>query len=101
MLFFRRRRRRAVMNAENPICFVAGDQRFLFGHVGPAIAAAKARGVEVIAFVPGEGEADGHAPAGVRIIPSPTIRAADSLPTMIAEAIWFGAALRRIRPSVV
>jgi glycosyltransferase involved in cell wall biosynthesis len=52
-------------------------------------------------LVPGGGEAEGHASAGVRIIPSPTIRAADSLLTVIAEAIWFGAALRRIQPSVV
>lgn len=89
------------MSAEKPICFVAGDQRFLFGHFGPAIAAAKARGTEVIAIVPDGGEAEGHAPAGVRIIPSPTIRAVNSPVALIAEAIWFGATLRRVRPSVV
>ena len=101
MLSSKRRFRRVITNAENPICFVASDRRFLFGHFGPAIAAAKARGAEVIAFVPGGGEAEGPASAGVRIIPSPTVRAVDSLLAMIAEAIWFGAALRRIRPSVV
>jgi glycosyltransferase involved in cell wall biosynthesis len=101
MLYFRRRRRRAIMNAEKPICFVAGDQRFLFRHFGPAIAAAKARDAEVIAFVPGGGEAEGHASAGVRIIPCPTIRAVNSPLAIIAEAIWFGATLRRIQPCVV
>jgi len=89
------------MNAEKPICFVASDQRFLFGHFAPAIAAAKARGVEVFAFVPGGDEAEEHASASVRIIPSPTIRAIDSPLTMIAEAIWFGAAISRIRPCAV
>jgi len=80
---------------------VAGDRNFLFRHFAPAIAAARAVGMEVIAIVPND-EGDSFDDAtGVRIIASPTNRSNNSARSLIGDIVWLYRKLRQLEPAVV
>lgn len=83
------------------VCFVASDSEFLFRHFSPAIKAAKAANAQVYAIIPSHLTGRASQADGIKIIASPTSRSDNSLLSMIREALWFAAVLRKIGPSVV
>ncbi|WP_456779718.1 glycosyltransferase [Bradyrhizobium sp. USDA 3315] len=85
----------------NAICLIASSEEFLFRHFSPAIEAAKTTTAEVIIIVPGSRSGDGRRIDGVRTIRSPTIRAQNSPQSILGEALWYAATLRKVKPSVV
>jgi len=81
--------------------FVTGDCNFLFRHFSPAIKAARAAGMEVIAIAPND-EGDSFDKAtGVRIIASPTNRSNNSVWSLIGEIVWLYEKLQQLEPAVV